>query len=501
MQASDRLAVLITLCLGASLGAGTPLWGQADDDLVVGPPTGPWRRLFLDDAHIVAQQGLRRVFHPAQKHPNNPVIRPTEPWEGGRPYVHGTVLCDQGRLRMWYLMNADCPRCRYRNGYAESTDGLVWEKPKLGLCDYQGSKENNLVLTDKEVVALALNLNVIKRPWIGDPGGRYIAFFNSLATKPLTPRFALSEDGIHWTVSPAVVNGLRSGDELRVCYDPYRWRYVATCKCVKERRGRAVSLATSLDGVQWQGIEAGQPLVYSLETGNQANQIYEMPLFAYQGLYLGLPDIYHAAWPDHDRVSDEEMVAAEEGSPTTSEVEIAWSRDLAHWLRPPGAGTCPFIPLGPQGAFDCGLVMGAANTPVVMGDELWFYYGGWDGPHRILTQRAAIGLATLRLDGFASMQADAQEGWLVTPVETFSEPRVTINAQVAPGGQIVAELLDQNGQPVAGFDRQNCEPFQGDSVRQVLKWKEAGKGHLPPGGRMRIRFLLRNAELYSYLPG
>lgn len=491
----------------------------AADDLA-GAPNGPWRRLFLDDARVARQSGLRRVFHPARKHPGNPVIKKTEPWEGFGPYVHGTVLREGDRLRMWYFIYSG----RYMNAYAESSDGLTWLKPKLGLCEFKGAKDNNLILSDEKVTALALNLSVIQsptrhplpregrsfsevssygdgaRPWVVDPAQRYIAFFNSLASRPLRQAFAVSPDGIHWTIGLDTLKGLSSGDEMRVFYDPYERRYVATCKTGKARRGRAASIALSPDGVQWQRINAGEPVVYSLETGKQAHQIYNMAVFPYQGLYIGLPNTYHAGWPDHDPpVRDGELAEGEKDTPTTGEIEIAWSRDLTAWQRPPGAGQCPFIALGPSGAFDSGMVMGVANAPVIMGDELWFYYGGWDGPHRSATRNAAIGLATLRLDGFVSLAADA-EGWLITPPEAFTKPAVLVNAKVAPGGKLVAELLDDHDRPILGFDRRLCEPFTGDSVRHQLTWRDAAQRGLPAGARPKLRFFLSKAELYSYRP-
>jgi len=482
------------LPLSLLLALGLALSARADDDNLAGAPSGPWRRLFLDDAHVARQSGLQRVFHPARKHPGNPIVRKTEPWEGFGPYVHGTVFRDGERLRMWYFIYSG----RYMTAYAESSDGLTWVKPKLGLCEFKGSKDNNLILADEKVTALALNLSVIHRPWVSDPACRYIAFFNSLAPGPLRQASALSPDGIHWTISQDALKGFSSGDEMRVFCDPYERRYVATCKCDKARRGRAVRVATSADGLTWQKLNAGEPVVYSLETGKQAHQIYNMAVFPYQGRYVGLPNTYHAGWPDHDPpVKDGELAEGEKDTPTTGEIEIAWSRDLTTWQRPPGAGQCPFIPLGPSGAFDCGMVMGVANAPVVMGDELWFYYGGWDGPHRSTTRNAAIGLATLRLDGFASLAADA-EGWLITPPESFTQPGVTINAKVHPGGQIVAELLDEDERPVPGFDRSQCQPFTGDSVRHQLTWRDAQR--LPPDARLKLRFSLRKAELYSYMP-
>jgi hypothetical protein len=475
-----------------------PASERAAQETLAGPPDGPWRRLFLDDEHIADQHGLRRVFHPALKYAGNPVVPKDKPWEGHGIYLHGTVLNDGGRLRMWYVLYTGGG---YMNAYAESLDGLRWEKPSLGLCEFQGSRDNNLILSQEGVIALSLNLSITKRPWEADPSRRYIAFFNTFPQMPYHPAFALSPDGLHWTMEPEAPKGLWSGDELRVGYDPYQKRYVATCKTGQERRGRAVSLAVSPDGSEWEYLNDSKPVIYSETTGKAARQIYNMPVFPYQGLYVGIPNTFHAGWPDHDGpVPDSELGEGEEGTPATLDIELAWSRDLVTWSRPPAEGRAALIPFGRPGEFDCGCIMGVANAPVVVGDELWFYYGGWDNPHRSWASQASIGLATLRLDGFASMQAGDQEGWLLTKKEAFRRPEVLVNAKVRPGGSIVAELLGDGGKPLSGFTRADCRPFTGDSVRHRLTWRMRTFPEGKPRRDLRLRFLMRDAELYSYLP-
>jgi len=170
---------------------------------------------------------------------------------------------------------------------------------------------------------------------------------------------------------------------------------------------------------------------------------------------------------------------------------------MINWTRPPRRE--PFLPLGPEGAFDSGMVF-TAIAPVQMGDELWFYYGGFDGPHNTSAREAAIGVATLRLDGFCSMRAGGEEGWIVSRREAFATPAVTINARTGEDGVIVAELLDRNDEVLEGFSREDCVPFSGDGVRHRLSWKKAAFDEAQLEGDKKIRFFLRDAELFSYLP-
>src|SRR6185503_10107187 len=116
------------------------------------------RQLFVDD-HLIASTNLKRVIHAATKYEYNPILLPVKPWEGQYTLLYGTVIRDEqeGIFKAWYsTMN----HFRYEKNvfpestylcYATSRDGLRWDKPALGLIDYRGSKENNIVFKAHEV--------------------------------------------------------------------------------------------------------------------------------------------------------------------------------------------------------------------------------------------------------------------------------------------------------------------------------------------------------------
>ncbi|HEY3284890.1 MAG TPA: hypothetical protein VGN26_21665 [Armatimonadota bacterium] len=491
--------LLVGLLTTTPVGPAPSLEPTRDD--VAGQSGGPFRRLFLDPLNVSRQQGLTRVFHPLERHPGSPVLKATEPWEreGSGPYLYGTVLWDGGRLRMWYhLVNGG-----YRNAYAESADGLHWTKPRLGLREFGGSKDNNLFLTvtqdpkespvDKDR-GQCHNPSVIKQTWEKDPSKRYALFcwgadYNAV-------RVAYSPDGLRWSFVPETARrGLfESSDVVNFAYDPYQKRYLATWKGAT-RRGRSVGVAVSPDGLRWEKLSQ-TPLFAADDLDPPETQVYGMPVFPYQGLYIGLPWIYHAKvhYPPEMLMTREE---AEVGSPCTVDVRLAWSHDLVNWTRPPDRQ--PFLPLGPKGALDSGMVY-TARAPVQVGDRLYFYYGGFDGPHNSGASRAAIGLATLRLDGFCSLHAGDQEGWLITKREKLTRPEVTLNARTELGGSVKAEILDLSGKPIPGFTRQECLPFTGDSTAHTLRWRTPRLPKSQEGTVKQLRVFLRKADIYSYLP-
>lgn len=504
-RSAAGLVVLIGLSLLPVGSARAAAASPPEEDLMAGPPQGPWRRLFLDAMVVEGQQGLSRVFHAAEKHADSPVLKADRPWEHdgarGGPFLYGTVMWDEGKLRMWYL----CYGGAWRNCYAESGDGIHWTKPNLGLVEFQGSKDNNIWYTtcrdpnehppqpERDQVHIA---SVIKRPGEADPAKRYVLYCHS-------PNFghsraAFSPDGLHWTFVPETAKKelFSANDVLNFFYDPYQKRYAATWKSAN-RRGRAAGIVLSTDGLIWAKPVEG-PVMVADDLDPDATQVYGMPVFPYQGMYVGQAWIFSARWFKTGGYTAERMHEAENDSPCTMDVQLAWSWDLINWTRTPQRGQ--FIPRGKPGEFDAGMIW-TSRGPVQVGDRMYFYYGGIAGPHnQFYRSRANIGLAVLRLDGFCSMQAGPQEGWLVSRREQFEAPRVTINAKTAPDGHVVAEILDKDNQPLPGFGRADCVTFTGDSTRHVLRWKTAA---LPESARTtdkKFRFYLKNADLYSYLP-
>lgn len=469
------------------------------EDLNAGTARGPWRRLFLDGAAVEQSDHLRRVFHAAEKFSDRPVLERDQPWEGVSaitgPYVYGTVLQEEGKFRMWYQLLHEGNHV----GYAESQDGVHWTKPALGIIEFKGSRANNLVVSAFDPAAAGgghcHNPSVIRRVNAPEAETRYMLF--GFDGHQGHARAAFSSDGLHWRYDPATEKQplFRSSDVVNFDYDPYEGRFYSTWK-TRNRRGRAVGIAWSSDGTNWTKPFDG-PVFAADDLDPDTTQIYGMPVFPYQGLYVGLPWIYHARYFRYGDYSVERLHEAQHDSPRTMDVQLAWSWDLINWTRP--LSREPFLNRGKPGTWDAGMVV-TARAPVAVNDRLYFYYGGTDGVHDERRVCAAIGLATLRLDGFCSMKAESQVGSLVTRREPFHEPAVLINARTTSAGSITAEILDRHDQLVTGFSREECIAFQGDAVRHVLRWKTSQFSPEPRRPDYKIRFWLQDAELFSYLP-
>ena len=181
---------------------------------------GTRKQLFIDDLVIDETVGVVRTLNQPAKYVGNPVMIPLYPWEG-RIELYGTVIWDakSGQYRMWYLgqgamgLRPMSARRRYSpwppdgfDGsnllfticYATSNDGIFWERPNLGLVEYEGSQDNNIVLLN------ASGANVIEDPRDPDPDRLYKSLFFESRDPDGTPNMgdgvsvAFSRDGLRW---------------------------------------------------------------------------------------------------------------------------------------------------------------------------------------------------------------------------------------------------------------------------------------------------------------
>lgn len=439
--------------------------------------TGPWQ-LFVDNSIVSTKSGLTRTYHAFDKYAGNPVLQADKPWEGESTFVSGTVLPteDYSGYRMWYRTYGPGPV----NCYATSTDGIHWTKPSLGIVSYNGSTANNMLA--------AATGSVMHTPFNTNQSRRY-TFFGTQSAEYVG---GWSSDGIHWTSVPN--NPLMpNADAGHAVWDPLLGRYLAYVKRAGFPNGlqvRAVAFSQTTDFTSW-------PDPYLIMMPDawddrwvppgtiQRTHFYGLCAFAYESTYLGLLWIFRAT--DSEGYYDGPMF-----------VEIISSRDGIHWTREEGDRP-PTLPLGPAGAWDDGILETALH-PLKEGSTLKLYYGGWDVSHGSAGNgHAKVGLATLRKDGFASLDAGPAEG----SITTRKLPRVSGPLHVnyrTTGGSLKVEVLDQSGLVIPGYSRNDCTILQSDSTDQVVTW--TGGQNLPaPPGLMRFRFILQNASIYSFNSG
>lgn len=475
---------LLAGLFAAGLQAGTPARGSMAGDL-----TGPWQ-LLIDDAVITEKTGVVRRYHAFKKHSANPVLIADRPWEGKVVYLYGTVLpAETGPgYRMWYHAWADR---EYRNLYATSQDGVRWEKPALGLREFGGSMANNLLFRRTREDHMP---QVIATPWENDPARRYkMINYDYGRTKPdnLVSGFraGYSADGIHWSDAPRNPVLPDVGDVANFIWDARKNKYVGYTKVfapVHGYRRRAIGYTATADFETWNPAELILvPDKFDdrwVTQDKQHTDFYGLSAFPYESGYVGLLWIF--------RITDG-------GSDGPILVELVSSRDGVAWQRQEGDRN-PILELGPEGAWDAGMIF-TPNHPLVEGDTIKLFYGGFGGTHAAKQQTAGIGVATLRKDGFASLAAGAVAGTITTKPWRHLEGELRVNA-AASGGAVKAEILDRDGRVLPGYSLADCVAVTGDGVDQPVAWR--GRSQLPePGGELAIRFELVRSSLYSFRAG
>ena len=152
--------------------------------------------------------------------------------------------------------------------------------------------------------------------------------------------------------------------------------------------------------------------------------------------------------------------------------------------------------------------------------DSWFYgdtYQNWglvetpsdiaDAPPELslyVTERtlqeggAALRRYTLRLDGFVSLYAPLAGGELITRPVTFAGSQLSLNLSTSAAGTVRVEIQDVSGQPLPGFSLADCEPLYGDALEQIVVWKNRPSLEPLAGRPVRLRFEVRDADLYSY---
>jgi hypothetical protein len=440
--------------------------------------------LLIDDQWVRESSGLRRVFGTALKNPSNPVLFPTLPWEERRIYIFGTVMQRGRGYLMWYQTCSEKLEGPDKAVVciAESDDLVTWRKPRLNLEPFREEKSTNIVLKCSGPQPL-YSPSIIRDESDLDPQRRYkMLFWDSRSTGGARGGcVAFSKDGLRWRrhgQAPLfedpndVLVAAHDFPEGFVCYQTLLRRDPGQDYPRDNLRGwrRVIGRRTSPDFIDWSEAET---VLEPDRLDPPDTQFYGMAVTRIGSLQIGLLWTYHA-------------------ESQTSDVQIAWSHNGRNWSRPKDRR--PLIHLGRPGSFDSHLIF-TASEPIIRNGTIHIFYGAFDGPHDSSTRAGAIGLATLREDGWCSLQADP-EGGLTTHPLPISSRGLAFNLD-ASAGFCSAELLDENDRPLPGYGFQDCVPITGaDDITLIPRWKAGTAPNLPPNA-WSLRLRLRRAAIYS----
>lgn len=439
--------------------------------------------LFVDDVNIVRRENLTRTVHAATK-PAQPVLEPDQPWEEGRVYVYGTVHFDAAEkvFHLWY----GAPN---RMLYARSPDGLRWTKPELDVALWEG-RRTNIVLAESNGAAVLVDA---AEP---DPARR----FKALVAAPIRVGGFFgyhSADGVHW-IRDGEERVLKVGSEMgHLVRDPATRKYFAYIrpypprpfpKNTREKRLGAV--VTSDDFEHWSEMTVVlEPDAVDdawVKTPEQRTEFYAMNGFAYGRSHLGVIPLFRITGIHPQATQNQSRYDGPmEGQLITSRDGLAWRRMTER------------NPVIPSGATFDQSIMNVAVAPVIVGDEVWHYYTGINTTHGgpMPPKRISVCLAKWRLDGFVSLDAGATPGSVETTPLAEAGGALEVNADAARGS-VAVEVLDLAGNVMPGYSAREFIEIASDNVRHRARW--AAHDRLPEGQSVRLRFVLRQAALFSY---
>ena len=443
---------------------------------------GERRELFVDEQRIESLTGSARLeLHSPQ--PAEVAIRFDAPWElGGSAFV--TVFQDGEKVRMYYRGSTSAELAPEKKAlpefacYAESTDGgRTFVKPKLGLFEFAGSKENNIVWPER-----AHNFTPFKDTRAGVPADeRYKAILlRKLKTEKYGGMMAYySTDGLHWRLGadePVITDGAFDSQNVAF-WDPNRGEYCSYYR-VYTNNLRDIAVARSSDFLNW-----GKPT--TIDRGVvQREHFYTNAVTTYfraPHYYFAFPkrlNYKRSGREGFNGISDALFLSSRDGEHfdrTFGEALIRPGRDEKNWGD---RGTMPawgLIQTGP--------------------DEMSIYYSQH---YREPTSHLRRGV--WRLDGIASLHADGAPGELITKPFTFTGNALTLNYATSAAGSVQVEIQTPEGEPIKGFTLDDAPAAFGDKIEAPFAWNKGKGTDVSPlaGKPVRLRFVLRDADLYSY---
>ena len=487
---------------GITLGTPWPPRRAFPDEYPVKPPylVSPpdvipidvGRQLFVDD-FLIEETSLMRGWHHATYHPANPILRPETQWErrddanerNNRPinatamvFSDGVFFDPADRLfKMWYMGGYGGYTC-----LATSRDGIAWERPTFDVVPGTNivTRENR----DSTTVWLDQHAR--------DPQQRFkmSSWYDHALTLWTSP------DGIHWTDRGRTA---RTGDRSTFFQNPFRDVFVFSLRANQfdaaisgryrhywETRDFTAARAWSPAPSAWVKADARD---YSRPEVTTRPELYNLDGVAYESLIIGLFSIWRGETAEREKIN---------------EITVGFSRDGFHWDRPDRR---TFIGVSEEvGSWNWGNIQSAGGCCVIVGDALHFYVSGRQGrPGTDQPGTCSTGLATLRRDGFASMDwrpdaspvaRRAAQGSLTTRPIRFSGSHLFVNADL-DGGELRVEVLDRAGKVIAPFTRDACAPVTGNGTRLGVKWSAGSLGDVQ-SQEVRLRFSLTRGRLYAF---
>ena len=465
---------------------------------------GTQRELFVDNHVVDKIEGDARL-ELQQPEPQDVVLVLDKPWEGNTSGYY-TVFRDKNAAgedicRMYYRaaahdLDAGGYAHRQVTCYAESTDAINWTRPNLGLFEFEGSKENNIVWDGAGTHCFTpfkdTNPNC-------PPAERYKAL--AQVHRSGKPHYAAqgemtlfsykSPDGIHWTISdgPLITRG-DFDSQNTAFWDPHAGLYREYHRVrfyqppdgelilggVEARPGfRSIMTGTSNNFFNWTSWTEPELLEFDDDIGSQhlyTNAV--MPCPRAPQILIGFPT----------------RLLPDEGNRV--EPILMTSRDGLRFRRWPDPVIPEEAPAERSGNRSNYMEWGLVPTP---GNDR--EYSVYASENKLARTPTRLRRFTYRVDGFVALRGGEQGGRLTTKPLRVGGGKLEINYVTRPGGHVRVEIQDTEGRPFANFSADHCDPLEGDEIEKHVTWNTDGEGPFA-GAPVRVQFQVKDADLYSF---
>lgn len=452
---------------------------------------GNRREVFVDNYLIDKMKDARIVLH--TPHNEGPVLKYDKPWEGSfSAYV--TIIKDGDLYQAYYRGNPTATKdgsITEVTCYAESKDGINWNKPDLKIYTVDGTKNNNVVLANEPPFSHNFSPFVDANPNVKS-GQKYKA----LAGIDKSGLIAyVSPDGIHWkrlqqkaVFTKGVFDSQNvafwsESEKQYVCY----FRTWSEGGFTQYKGFRSVSRTTSKDFINWT-----EPVAMTF-----GNTPYEHLYTQQTSSYFRAPHIYIAIgarfMPDRQVVSDEQAKKLDvnpkyykdcsDGIFMSSRGGNQYDRTFMESFIRPGIGLENWVSRSNYPALNV-VQTGPAEMSIYVNENY-------------AQPTANLKRYSLRLDGFTSINAPYKGGEVLTKPFTFTGQELEINYSTSAAGEIRIEIQDERGNPVPGYTMEDAQIIIGNEIKRIVSWKGNENVKALSSKKIRLRIFIKDADLYS----
>lgn len=432
--------------------------------------------LFFDDWHLDRRDHVERRVGRPEWNPEATFVDPRLNVTWGYPSIFRDS--DTGQWRCLY-QGWDPSRKRLYPAVAESKDGITWTVPDLSGNIYLPDRAHpNQVLPVTEFT----EWNPCYYDERANPSERLKGLVFSYPHNDYPRSFLwASPDGLRWRRIEGA-HWQRDTPDPATCvfWNAPRSRYVLTTR--PSLNDRRIAVAETAD---WRTFSEPELALEADALDTPLAQLYGMPVFPYEGLFIGLLWVFHPS----PEVKGESPLKYRGGK---VDCQLAYSRDGWHFQRGLREAFMPNTDPGHPGA-------GCLQPTCMIFDEevIRIYASSARHEHGImLPGDGAILLYTLRRDGFVYLEDTGGSGVIGTRPLLWEGGTLTLNA-LAPDGEVRVQVTDSRGVVLPGYSFAEAVPFTGDNQRWEPHWKEGRSLRSVSERTLRLEVRLSNARLYA----